>query len=158
MHTLCKQQKKLSHAIAREFITKMYYLEDYDMNIENIELYFIWDDPTGTLWYWNEFWSLSDMYETLLHNYNKQDVWNYYDYNMHGWEDSSGRMNLKSFVWLYHDYEWDLAELYEKVVKERKDNAKYWASGKGKAESEKYMKEKTDEFTKKYLDNGANSI
>jgi len=142
---LCSDLEKASHSIATLFVRKMYDIPD-DKYPD--EIYFIGNDPTGTLWYGDEFWPIDTMYETLLHNYNKEDVWNYYNYSLEHYWDSDAYINLWNFVRKYPGYTWDIADIAKKEKESREANTRYWNSHEGKAETEKRMKEMTDEFLK----------
>jgi hypothetical protein len=136
--SLVLRQQQLSHEIAIEFIKKMY---DYETD----EIYFIWGDPTWTLGYWDEFWSLSDMLETLDKDYDRRDVWNYYDYNTEH-ADQDHRLSLTTFVGMYKWYSGDLATLYADYKAKREKNRLYWNSPEGKKKEEEITKPLLDKF------------
>ena len=97
-NTKCLWQA-IDNAIATLFLRKMYDIPDNDYPDD---IYFISNDPTGTLWYGDEFWNLDTMYETLLHNYKKEDVWNWYWYSLeHSGENRENYINLWHFVRKY---------------------------------------------------------
>jgi hypothetical protein len=137
--SLVIKQSKLSHEIAIEFIKKMYDYEIID------EIYFIWGDPTWTLGYGDEFWTLSDMFETLDKDYDRKDVWNYYEYNTEH-ADQDHRLSLTTFIGMYKWYIGDLATLYEEYKAEREKNRLYWISPDGIAKTEEITKPSIDKF------------
>jgi hypothetical protein len=137
--SLVLRQQQLSHEIATEFIKKMYEYEIID------EIYFIWWDPTWTLGYGDEFWSLSDMLETLDKDYDIEDVWNYYDYNTEH-ADQEHRLSLTTFIGMYKWYSGDLSTLYEEYKEIREKNRLYWKSTEGKKKQEDMMKPLIDKF------------
>lgn len=146
MNTLCEKQNELSHDIARAFIRYMYDGEDTDA-IYFKEIYFIWDDPTGTLWYADHFWSLSTMYEVLLKSYHKDDVWNWYYYTLENcWENREAYLSLSAFCGLYKGYTWELSEIYKLEIEKHNKNKAYWQSPEWKAETDRTWKEATDKF------------
>lgn len=142
---LCSDLEQSSHAIASAFIQKMYDVKPEEMD----EIYFIGNDPTGTLWYGDHFWSLDTMYETLLHNYNTKDVWNWYYYSIEqSGDNNEAYINLWHFVRKYPWYMWDIADIAKQEKESREANTRYWNSEDGKAETEKHMEALTAEFLK----------
>jgi len=135
---------KASHNIATAFIQKMYQVEKEEMD----EIYFIWEDPTDTLWYGDEFWSLSTMYETLLHNYDRSDVWNWYNYSMLYYDEKDISISLLYFVRKYRWYMWRISWIAEQERAEREKNQKRIQSPEFIAECEKEIKRMSDEFIK----------
>jgi hypothetical protein len=123
---LCSDLEQASHAIATAFIQKMYDFEEWE---EMDEIYFISNDPTGTLWYGDHFWDIGTMYEVLLHNYAKEDVWNWHWYSTeHSGDNRETYIALWHFVRKYPWYTWDLADIAKKEREAREDNKKYWES------------------------------
>jgi hypothetical protein len=137
--SLVLRQQQLSHEIAIEFIKKIYNYEIID------EIYFIWGDPTWTLGYWDEFWSLSDMLETLDKDYDRRDVWFYYRYNTEH-ADQDHRLSLTTFIGMYKWYSGDPATLYEEYKADREKNLIYWESPEGKKKEEEITKPLIDKF------------
>lgn len=125
MNTLCKQQQELSNKIAIAFIKKMY--DPY--MIGDSDFYWIAWDPTWTAEICDTYWSLSDMYEVLMSDYDKDDIWNWYFYTTENcWCDREWYLNLKSFCRFYKWYEWKLSEIYKKEIEKRNKNTAYWNS------------------------------
>jgi hypothetical protein len=85
------------------------------------------------------------MLETLDKDYDKYDVWNYYDYNTE-YADQEHRLSLTAFVGMFNGYSGDLATLYDEYKAIREKNRLYWKSTEGKKKQEDMMKPLIDKF------------
>lgn len=131
--------------IAKAFVRKMYEIPN---NEPTDEIYFIGDDPAWTLGYWDEYWSLSTMYEVLLYDYPIDRVWKWYDYHLEHWcRDTGYYISLKTFIEIY-DPSLELDEWAKKYMKERDENTAYWNSEEWKKETEERVKPLYEEFEK----------
>lgn len=145
MNALCYQQQRLSDTIAAEFINKMYDNLDYP------EFYWIGWDPIGTIWYADDFWSMTDMYEVLLKEYDKKDVWNWYYYTLDYCGDQrEAYLSLTAFCGHYKCYTWELSDIYKLEIEKRNKNTAYWNSEEWKAETDRICKESIDKFINGY--------
>jgi hypothetical protein len=89
------------------------------------------------------------MYETLLHNYAKEDVHNWYYYSIeHSGDNNETYINLWHFVRKYPSYTGDLADIAKQEKEAREANTRYWNSEEGKVEMERNMEALTAEFLK----------
>ena len=145
LDTIVSNFDRASVVLAREFILKVYEIEQEELD----EIYFIGNDPTWVLGYGDQFWWLSEMYETLLHDYDPSDVWQWYYYTSENLsDDRSEYLNLKSFIGMYKGYKGELSDIAKKVRAEREANRPYWDSEEWKLRTKNDMDELKDKFLK----------
>ncbi|MBP9780141.1 hypothetical protein KBD33_05995 [Candidatus Gracilibacteria bacterium] len=145
-----EQFEHLVDNMTQDFINHMfpeYFEEGYE------DFYWIGGDKCGTLEINDTYWNLSNIYEVLKNNYDKDKVFAWYDYTTYySSKDSNiGReyyINMSTFMQLYDGTEVkDFAKQYQKESDKNRD---YWGSKEGIAEIAKQMEELKEKFLKDY--------
>lgn len=146
-----EQFEHLIDNLTQDFINHMfpeYFEEWYE------DYYWIWDDKCWTLEINDTYWNLSNIYEVLKNNYDKNKVFAWYDYTTYYSSKDSNiwreyYINMSTFMKLY---DWTEVKDFAKQYHERLDKQrKYWNSTEWKKETEEQMKELKEKFLKDYL-------
>lgn len=145
-----EQFEHLVDNMTQDFINHMfpeYFEEWYE------DFYWISWDRTWTLEINDTYWNLSNIYEVLKNNYNKDKVFAWYDYTTYYSSKDSNiwreyYINMSTFMQLY---DWTkVNEWAKKYQKESDKNRAYWGSKEGIAEIAKQMEELKEKFLKDY--------
>lgn len=142
--------EKLSSVINEITIDFVKYMfPDY----EDPYFYWIWWDNLWTLEINDTYWNLSNIYEVLKNNYDKDKVFAWYDYiTYYSSKDSNiwreYYINMSTFMQLY---DWTEVKDFAKQYHERLDKQrKYWNSPEWKKETAKQMEELKEKLLKDY--------